>query len=70
MQSDPSYLSNLKAMTEVDMERLLYGNWKIKAQAGRYFKRTQIPIDGYLERIPNDVVYWCRAWDLAATDGV
>lgn len=28
MQSDPSYLSNLKAMTEVDMERLLYGNWK------------------------------------------
>ena len=50
------------------MERLLYGNWKIKAQAGRYFKRTQIPIDGYLERIPDDVVYWCRAWDLAATD--
>lgn len=68
MQSDPSYLSNLKAMTEVDMERLLYGNWKIKAQAGRYFKRTQIPIDGYLERIPDDVIYWCRAWDLAATD--
>lgn len=68
MKSDPSYLSNLKAMTEVDMERLLYGNWKIKAQAGRYFKRTQIPIDGYYEKIPDDVVYWCRAWDLAATD--
>lgn len=68
MKSDPSYLSNLKAMTEVDMERLLYGNWKIKAQAGRYFKRTQIPIDGYYENIPDDVIYWCRAWDLAATD--
>jgi conserved hypothetical protein len=68
MKSDPSYLSNLKAMTEVDMERLLYGNWKIKAQAGRYFKRTQIPIDGYYEKIPDDVIYWCRAWDLAATD--
>ena len=68
MKSDPSYLSNLKAMTEVDMERLLYGNWKIKAQAGRYFKRTQIPIDGYYEKIPDDVLYWCRAWDLAATD--
>ena len=67
MQSDPSYLSNLKAMTEVDMERLLYGNWKIKSQAGRFFKRVQIPIDGYLEMIPDDVVYWCRAWDLAAT---
>lgn len=68
MESDPSYLSNLKALTEVDMERLLYGNWKIKAQAGRFFKRTQIPADGYLERLPNDVLYWCRAWDLAATD--
>ena len=68
MKSDPSYLSNLKAMTEVDMERLLYGNWKIKVQAGRYFKRTQIPIDGYYEKIPDDVIYWCRAWDLAATD--
>ena len=67
MQSDPSYLSNLKAMTEVDMERLLYGNWKIKSQAGRFFKRVQIPIDGYLEMIPDDVVFWCRAWDLAAT---
>lgn len=67
MQSDPSYLSNLKAMTEVDMERLLYGNWKIKSQAGRFFKRVQIPIDGYLGMIPDDVVYWCRAWDLAAT---
>lgn len=67
MKSDPSYLSNLKAMTEVDMERLLYGNWKIKAQAGRYFKRTHIPIDGYYEKIPDDVIYWCRAWDLAAT---
>lgn len=67
MQSDPSYLSNLKAMTEVDMERLLYGNWKIKAQAGRYFKRTQISIEGYLLRIPDDILYLCRAWDIAAT---
>ena len=67
MKSDPSYLSNLKAMTEVDMERLLYGNWKIKAQAGRYFKRTQISIEGYLLRIPDDILYLCRAWDIAAT---
>ena len=68
MQSDPAYLANLKAMAEVDMERLLYGNWKIKAQAGRYFKRTQIPSEGYYHSLPDDVVYWCRAWDIAATD--
>ena len=65
MQSDPSYLSNLKALAEVDMERLLYGNWKIKSQAGRYFKRTQIEI---ISEVPKDIVMWCRAWDLAATD--
>ena len=65
MEKDPSYLANLKALTEVDMERLLYGNWKIKAQAGKYFKRTQVEM---LDAIPNDVLYWCRAWDLAATD--
>ena len=68
MKNDTGYLANLQAMALVQRERLLHGNWKIKAQAGRYFKRTQIPIDGYLERIPDDVVYWCRAWDLAATD--
>lgn len=65
MESDPSYLSNLKAMTEVDMERLLYGNWKIKAQAGRYFKRAQVTM---LTDTPTDIIMWCRAWDLAATD--
>lgn len=65
MEKNPSYLSNLKAMTEVDMERLLYGNWKIKAQAGRYFKRTQVTL---IAEAPKDIIMWCRAWDLAATD--
>lgn len=68
MESDPGYLANLKAMTEVDMERLLRGNWKIKASAGKYFKRSQIGPSRMLSEIPADVVYWCRAWDIAATD--
>ena len=68
MEKDPGYLANLKAMTEVDMERLLKGNWKIKASAGRYFRRTQIPIDGFMNKLPDDILYWCRAWDIAATD--
>lgn len=66
MESDPGYLANLKAMTEVDMERLLYGNWKIKASAGSFFKRTQI--GEFLVKAPDDLVAVCRAWDLAATD--
>ena len=65
MKQDPSYISNLKALSVVERERLLYGNWKIKPAAGLYFKRSQF--GQMLTMIPNDVVRWVRAWDLAAT---
>ena len=68
MESDPGYMANLKALAEVDMERLLKGNWKIKAAAGKFFKRVQIPPDGMLAQHPTDIECLCRAWDLAATD--
>lgn len=68
MQADPGYLANLLSLSIVEQERLLKGNWKIKSAAGLYFKRSQIPADGWLDEIPNDVVRWVRAWDLAATD--
>ena len=67
MKADPSYLSNLKAMTEVDMERLLYGNWKIRAQAGLMFKRVQVVLAPKESVIKEDIVSICRGWDLAAT---
>lgn len=38
MDNDPSYLANLKALTLVDQERLLYGNWKIRPAAGLFFQ--------------------------------
>lgn len=66
MERDPGYLANLKALTEVDMERLLYGNWKIKAAAGAFFQRTQI--GELLDKAPDDIIAVCRGWDLAATD--
>ena len=66
MESDPGYLANLKAMTEVDTERLLRGNWKIKAAAGSFFKRSQV--GEILTEVPKDLVAVCRGWDLAATD--
>jgi predicted phage terminase large subunit-like protein len=65
MKANPSYLANLKALTLVERERLLHGNWKIKASAGMYFKRSQV--GNILEVIPGDVTRWVRAWDLAAT---
>lgn len=65
LKSNPSYRANLKAMPQVERERLLYGNWKIKPAAGLYFKRTQV--NDMIEIVPSDVTLWCRAWDLAAT---
>lgn len=64
MENDPGYMANLKALLEVDRERLLNGNWKIKPAAGMFFKRSQV---GFLENIPDDVISWARGWDLAAT---
>lgn len=66
LKLNPGYLSNLKAQSIVERERLLYGNWKIKAAKGLFFPRSAIP--ALLETVPNDVTRWVRAWDLAATD--
>lgn len=66
MENDPSYLANLLALPLVEKERLLHGNWKIKAAAGMFFKRVQI--GDILEKLPKDIVFIVRAWDLAATD--
>lgn len=64
MENDPRYVANLKALLEVDRERLLLGNWKIKPAAGMFFKRSQVNI---VDDVPNDVISWARGWDLAAT---
>ena len=64
MEINPGYMANLKALPLVDMERLLKGNWKIKAAAGLFFRRTQVTL---IEALPTDVILWARGWDLAAT---
>ena len=64
MEADPGYMANLRALPLVDMERLLKGNWKIKAAAGLFFRRTQVEL---IPALPTDVVLWARGWDLAAT---
>lgn len=64
MKNDPGYMANLMALATVERERLLYGNWKIKAAAGLMFKRTKVNM---LEHLPEDVILWARGWDLAAT---
>ena len=66
LRVNPGYLANLKALSVIERERLLNGNWKIKAAAGMFFKRTQL--GDILDKVPNDVIRWVRCWDLAATE--
>ena len=65
LERDPSYLANLHGLSLVERERLLKGNWKIRPDAGYYFKRSKI--GQMLSAVPADIVRWVRAWDLAAT---
>lgn len=65
MKNDPSYLANLQALPLVEQERLLGGNWNIRPAAGMYFPRNKVTL---IDEIPDDVVRWVRAWDLAGTE--
>jgi predicted phage terminase large subunit-like protein len=64
LAKDPGYLANLKALSRVERERLLGGNWKIRPAAGLYFLRQDVTM---LDSRPEDAPYLVRAWDLAAT---
>lgn len=65
LKVNPQYRANLMALSQVERERLLYGNWKIKSAAGLFFKRSQVSI---IEAAPSDIQFYCRAWDFAATE--
>lgn len=65
MAKDPSYMANLKALAEIDKERLLYGNWKIRPAAGMYFKTENFT---FVNAVPKNIVAYARSWDLAATE--
>lgn len=66
LRINPQYLANLKALSQIERERLLYGNWKIKAAAGLYFKREQV--GEILQIVPKDIIKYVRCWDLAASE--
>lgn len=65
LKANPEYLASLNALPEVEKERLLKGNWKIRPTGGMYFKESQVQI---VKTIPDKIVAVARAWDLAATE--
>ena len=62
---DPGYVSNLKALPLVERERLLNGNWNVRASAGNYFRREWFTI---VDHAPAEIVARVRFWDRAATE--
>lgn len=66
MNSDPNYMANLEALSAVDKERLLHGNWDIRNGAGDYFKEDWFHIVD--DHIIQPAIHTARCWDFAATE--
>ena len=64
MEKDPAYIGNLSALSRVERERLLNGNWKIRASAGNVFQAQWFPV---INAIPAGWISVMRFWDRAAT---
>lgn len=65
LERDPGYLANLHALDNIDMERLLKSNHKIRPEAGTVFKRSWFEIVDSVPPAPERDV---RFWDFAATE--
>ena len=65
LAKDPGYKANLYAQDRVTRERLLAGNWKIRATGGNLFNRADFEI---VDDYPRDWVRAVRYWDFAGTE--
>jgi len=61
LEADPGYLANLHALSRVERERLLYGNWNIKPAGGLYFKECYFEIIDAIPQTKEKIRYWDRA---------
>ena len=61
LHADPGYLANLQALSRVERERLLHGNWNIKPAAGNFFKKSYFEIVEAIPATNQKVRYWDRA---------
>jgi predicted phage terminase large subunit-like protein len=64
LRVNPEYLAWLLSLPLLESERLLAGNWKIRASAGLYFKREWCAV---VDEVAADLEV-VRYWDLAATE--
>ena len=64
---NPGYISNLKSLHPVEMERLLKGNWNIRFEKGEIYQATWFQIAEPEEIEAVRPLITARFWDLAAT---
>lgn len=61
LEADPGYLANLHALSRVERERLLCGNWNVKPAAGLYFQKSYFEVVDAAPTTTKKVRYWDRA---------
>ncbi len=67
LATNPGYLGNLMALPEVERQRLLGMNWKVRAEAGKVFNREWF-VGKILDIRPDKLGKSVRFWDKAATE--
>lgn len=65
LKSNADYVSTIKALPRVEMERLLLGSWYARETASGYFKRDWVTLVDHFNINAHKRV---RAWDLAFTE--
>ena len=61
LEADPGYIANLNALSRVERERLLNGNWNIRPSAGLYFQKGYFEVVEGVPAQTKKVRYWDRA---------
>ena len=67
MKAQPDYKSKLEAMPEVEMRRLLLGDWTAREAGSTYFQRSWCGEDALEEPPRSEILRTVRAYDFAGT---
>ena len=67
MKLQPDYKGKLEAMPDVEMRRLLLGDWTAREEGSTYFQRSWCGEDALDEPSASEIVRTVRAYDFAGT---
>ena len=68
-KTDTGYKANLLALPEYERQQLLEGNWNARLQAGTFYRIGVMSREGMIVDVLPVGLRYCRAWDLAHTEG-